>query len=191
VYQDLRRAEAFCQIVDALDGLDKVVDSIFSKVVDRVNKEKSKVDAIKSRIDTAQARVNHLSSLTSKATTVLSPAKYPAPAHLEGFRPGFVESAMTKPKHSKYNLVEHPHLSVVNVRDPLIDASVMIETQTGYADSRDKSAQEWEGLGRLPETLKSISGLLLFNTSENPYKVYVSLDNLAGSDVVAERERVS
>ncbi len=35
-----------------------------------------------------------------------------------------------------------------------------------------------EGLGRLPEYLPSIADLLLFNTSYNPYRAYVSLDNL-------------
>lgn len=42
-----------------------------------------------------------------------------------------------------------------------------------------------EGLGRLPTELESISSLLLFNTQENPYKKYVSLDNLAGKEVEA------
>jgi len=40
-----------------------------------------------------------------------------------------------------------------------------------------------EGLGRLPTELESISSLILFNTPENPYKKYVSLDNLAGKEV--------
>jgi hypothetical protein len=42
-----------------------------------------------------------------------------------------------------------------------------------------------EGLGRLPTELESISSLLLFNTQDNPYKKYVSLDNLAGKEVAA------
>lgn len=37
----------------------------------------------------------------------------------------------------------------------------------------------------MPTELESISSLLLFNTQDNPYKKYVSLDNLAGKEVVA------
>src|SRR5690606_35656374 len=35
-----------------------------------------------------------------------------------------------------------------------------------------------EGLGRLPSSLSSVSSLLLFNSTENPYKKYVSIDTL-------------
>jgi len=45
-----------------------------------------------------------------------------------------------------------------------------------------------EGLGRLPRHLPSVSSLLLFNTQENPYKKYVSLDNLAGKEPEKKKE---
>ena len=37
-----------------------------------------------------------------------------------------------------------------------------------------------QGLGPLPHNIPSVSGLLLFNTSENPYKHYVLMDPLLG-----------
>ena len=37
-----------------------------------------------------------------------------------------------------------------------------------------------QGLGPLPRNIPSVSGLLLFNTSENPYKHYVLMDPLVG-----------
>ena len=51
-----------------------------------------------------------------------------------------------------------------------------------------------EGLGRLPRHLPSVSSLLLFNTSENPYKKYVVLDPLEGAktktrDKIGEEEK--
>lgn len=49
-------------------------------------------------------------------------------------------------------------------------------------DAREEGYQEWEGLGRLPEHLPSVSSLILFNTNENPYNVYVSIDNLLYED---------
>ena len=39
-----------------------------------------------------------------------------------------------------------------------------------------------EGLGRLPENITSIASLILFNSEENPYRKYVSLDNLKGKE---------
>ena len=41
------------------------------------------------------------------------------------------------------------------------------------------------GLGRLPSYLPSIASVLLFNSDENPYKAYNTLDNLLGKDAAA------
>lgn len=41
--------------------------------------------------------------------------------------------------------------------------------------------EQLEGLGGLPKNLTSISSLLLFNTEENPYKKYVTIDPLHGA----------
>jgi WAS family protein 1 len=35
-------------------------------------------------------------------------------------------------------------------------------------------------LGRLPSYLPSVSSILLFNSDENPYKKYVTINNLEG-----------
>ena len=45
----------------------------------------------------------------------------------------------------------------------------------------DDLEQIGEGLGRIPRHIASVSSLLLFNTSENPYKKYVLLDPLSGA----------
>jgi hypothetical protein len=58
-------------------------------------------------------------------------------------------------------------------------------TETSVLDTHSYTEADWEGLGRLPEHLPSISSLLLFNTQDNPYNVYVSIDNLLGEDRVA------
>ena len=47
---------------------------------------------------------------------------------------------------------------------------------------------EVEGLGRLPAVVQSVTDLLLFNTQDNPYKKYVSLDNLTGIRRKKEKE---
>jgi WAS family protein 1 len=55
-------------------------------------------------------------------------------------------------------------------------------TETSGIDERQDKTEEWEGLGRLPAHLPSVSSLLLFNTSDNPYNLYLSIDNLLGTD---------
>ncbi len=41
----------------------------------------------------------------------------------------------------------------------------------------------------MPNVLNSVSSLLLFNTGENPYKEYISIDNLAGKEFQKREER--
>ena len=45
-----------------------------------------------------------------------------------------------------------------------------------------------EGLGSLPRHLPSVSSLLLFNSSENPYRKYVLLDPLEGVKVKTRKK---
>ncbi len=54
----------------------------------------------------------------------------------------------------------------------------------------ERGDAEREGLGRLPDHLPSVSSLLLFNSSENPYKAYKTLDNLSGKGLKL-RERTT
>jgi len=79
VYQDLRQPEALLQTIDALDQLNTAVDRVFGCIEKRIDSAKCRIGAVSQRLSVATAKVNHLSSLTSKATTVLSAAKYPAP----------------------------------------------------------------------------------------------------------------
>jgi hypothetical protein len=68
-----------------------------------------------------------------------------------------------------------------NARDPISDVSILAETS---ALAANRQIQEWDGLGRLPAHLPSLTSLLLFNTEENPYNVYMSVDNLLGQDYI-------
>ena len=61
-------------------------------------------------------------------------------------------------------------------------AEVAIVTESCGIDTRADNFQEWEGLGRLPDHLPSLGSLLLFNTDDNPYNVYASIDNLLGTE---------
>ncbi|MDO9334462.1 MAG: hypothetical protein Q7T57_08080, partial [Dehalococcoidales bacterium] len=69
---------------------------------------------------------------------------------------------------------------------PPADTSALFASLTGARLMRAEHAQAdeeteiAEGLGRLPAYLPSISSVLLFNSDENPYKQYVTINNLEG-----------
>jgi WAS protein family homolog 1 len=126
---------------------------------------------------------------------VYSPAKYPAPKLLKDVvslyskeaEKGDEESIEERKRLSRrnYRLHNEPILPPGSARDPLKDfVPFSTEVDTAPASKSGFEFQAWEGLGRLPDNLPSISSLLLFNTAENPYRVYVTLDNLAGSDAI-------
>ena len=71
-------------------------------------------------------------------------------------------------------------------RDPINDSTNLAELSRERGKTGE--AQEWEGLGRLPQHIPSISSLMLFNTDENPYNTYVSIDNLLGTDGGPEKD---
>lgn len=178
LFQDLRAPEAYFQICDALANLQEVVDSVFSKISGRVAEENAKIDGITSRLETAKAKVAHIqTTMHSRATTVLSPCKYPAQEFTD-YIPLYLGDELEPPKRINYHLADCPHLPEGSARDPIEDVAVLTET----AVSSVHEIQEHDGLGRLPEHLPSLSSLLLFNTSENPYNVYMSVDNLLGQE---------
>jgi len=174
--------------VDSLDNLAIVAENVFSQIRARVTSEKARIDSISSRIETAQAKVSHLRSLTNKATTVLSPAKYPAPSTLKDYVPLYVDTPSQQSKRARYRLTDCAHSQLATARDPLSDVSLLVETtppETQTSEEKPKP-KELEGLGRLPANLPSIGSLMLFNTSENPYKEYVSYDPLAGAETTPQ-----
>jgi len=196
VHRSVRPQEAVHQICDALEHLEHVIDSTFARIRSRVTEESGKLDKIGTRIGVAQAKVDKIATaFTSKATTVYSPAKYPAPKLLKdatslysvNAEKGDEESCQEKLRVSRrnYHLHNEPILPPGSARDPLKDfVPFSSEVDTAPANKTGFEFQAWEGLGRLPDNLPSISSLLLFNTAENPYRVYVTLDNLAGSDAI-------
>jgi hypothetical protein len=174
VFQDLRSAEAYLQLFDALDHVNKLSDDIFGKITARVQQEKTRLDAIKNRINSAKEKVKKISG-TTKAITIISPNKYTAPERLPDFKPLFCDTpAQLDIKHSKFKL--DPQSNPFAPPEPISNSGGEVNIDIKSVDQRIEAAAE--GLGRLPEYLPSIADLLLFNTSYNPYRAYVSLDNL-------------
>lgn len=106
---------------------------------------------------------------------------------LKPYVPLHAEAAETSPRHTRFHLERVPHLtSDMLEKDPLEAQALRIESSLNDGSKGDV---EREGLGRLPDHLPSVSSLLLFNSTENPYKAYKTLDNLSGKALKLRQER--
>lgn len=130
LFQDLRQPEAFNQICDSLDNLNKVVEGIFGSIKDRVKNsflfshyvlfshmhfqvthEKQRMDSLSSRLAVAKAKVQFIeANYRTKATTVLSSNKYPGTEFIQDYKPIFAEKSIQKAKKSNYHLADYPHV---------------------------------------------------------------------------------
>lgn len=175
ILPSLRKEESIHQIIDSLEYLEKITEDIFSKISSRVNENREKLSSLNQRVDLAQAKIDKIKG-TKKATRVFSSAKYPAPAKLEPYKTIYsAKNDLQQIKRQNYHL---------NSKFTAVDEQIMKEKLqffNVYLDPKKRNeGQKEEGLGALPKNLHSISSLLLFNTTENPYKKYVMLDPLSG-----------
>ncbi|XP_006004515.1 WASH complex subunit 1 isoform X2 [Latimeria chalumnae] len=176
IQPDLRREEAIHQITDALQYLQRVSDDIFSRVLERVESNRTRLQGVSDRITIAQARIKKIKG-SRKATKVFSSAKYPAPERLQEYSSIFmgVEDAATL-KRPRYKVQsKHRPLEEKLLQEKLMYFPVYLNTK------HQEENEGEEGLGSLPRNVRSVSSLLLFNTNENLYKKYVLLDPLAGA----------
>lgn len=172
----LRKEESIHQIIDSLEYLEKITEDIFSKISSRVGENRERLNSLNQRVDLAQAKIDRIKG-TKKATRVFSSAKYPAPAKLEPYKTLYsTENELEAVKRQNYHL---------NSKFTAVDDQIMKEKLQFFNVHLDpnkrKEGNKEEGLGSLPKNLHSISSLLLFNTTENPYKKYVMLDPLSGA----------
>eukprot|EP00658_Telonema_sp_P-2_P019573 TRINITY_DN17725_c0_g1_i15.p1 TRINITY_DN17725_c0_g1~~TRINITY_DN17725_c0_g1_i15.p1 ORF type:complete len:380 (+),score=73.70 TRINITY_DN17725_c0_g1_i15:136-1275(+) len=79
--------------------------------------------------------------------------------------------------HPDYDLDDEVEVSSRGLRKPQEDFD-FLRKLTRQEPEQDRK----QGLGRLPGYLPTVSSLLLFNTSENPYKEFKLLDNTQGTD---------
>lgn len=185
ILPDLRREESYHQIVDALEYLDAVANDIFNRISCRVADSRDQLTTINNRINVAQAKIDKLRSSSSRATRVFSSPKYPAPEKVVEYETIYqdVSPMLQKVRRTKSEiesrLVEVTPEVINSKKEPFI-FHLRRKQSTREAVLQD-DPEQGEGLGSLPRHLPSVSSLLLFNTSENPYKKYVILDPLSGA----------
>lgn len=185
IANDLRQEEFILQIADTLEYLENVTEDVFKRITDRVQTCQQRLDLINKRTDSAQAKINALKG-TKKAIRVFSSAKYPSEDTAEIYRSIFdIENELKGIQRMQHSIVsKHKAADDESIKDKLQFYSINIKQNKQKEDTEKKG----EGLGKLPKTIDTISSLLLFNTTENPYKKYVIMDPLAGiSDFWTDR----
>jgi len=194
IQQGLSPSESLYQMLDALEHLDNVVNDVFDKISSRITEEKNKLAAVNTRIEAAKSKIDRLTG-TSQATTVFSPAQYPAPSKLNEFTPLFDGLFNTEMKHSKHKPVEvekNPLKSVESSDDLREFVQARHREIILSSDTKEFNVEKEkkEGLGRLPN-VTSVSSLLLFNSNVNLYNSYVIMNNLAvdGDDANANASK--
>ena len=177
------------------------IDSIFSRIENRLTDEKKRVGDLKKRVFNCKGKVDQVKGST-KATTVFSTAKFPAAKALPLYPTLFsqvneviclqmtintplleisnpyreiedeVQYILTNPEDS---LLQHPGLAaeVTTMLFKLNSANTHME--------RVEFIMEDDGLGTMPLNIPSVGSMLLFNSGINPYKEYQTLDNLVSS----------
>jgi hypothetical protein len=181
---DLRPQEALYQCIASLASLDVIINQVFDSITDRVGASKHSIHVLRHRVDNAYAKVQFLIG-KNKSTTVMSSPKYPAPKHLPETLPIFHGRQTRDVLIKDSGTSQEPIVSVRSRegQDWFVNFLVQMQPPNRVADEKQ------EGLGPIPWYLPSVSGLLLFNSDENLYKKYRSLDNLAGVTIEDRRAK--
>lgn len=162
---DLRREETILQIADALEHLEKVANDVYARISSRVAENRTRLQKVNDRVSLAQARVDKLKG-SNKATKVFASSKYPAEDEQQNYTLLCAATDGVKASKRKHYRVQskHPPTDERVLKDKLQFFNVSLNIKS----KRDVD-NRGEGLGGLPRSVPSISSLLLFNTSENPY----------------------
>lgn len=160
---DLGYEETILQLIKSLDCLDKVVDCVFAHVRGNVNSQKLEIVKLNDKLNNVANKVQRLSSI-KKSIQVYSSSKYPATHCHKDYEYSYdfdVKSDIVK------NIeVDHQICVSNNPSDKLKFYHVNNERKKILKNKDTK------GLGGLPDDLKYLSSLLLFNSNENLYKSY-------------------
>lgn len=186
ISQDLTQEEALTQSFDALKHVDKIINDVFTRLQDKIKYERERLSGITGRVQAARQKVELISQNESKVTTIFSSAKFPAVKELPDFERVCGKKAenpaadlqITKPPRRKDD--SRPKESNVDTKKLLHEViSSRVSSHADHDQEEDTQTQK-EGLGRLPAYLPSVSSALLFNSDENLYKKYQSINNLEG-----------
>lgn len=162
---DLGYEETILQLIKSLDCLDKVVECVYGHVRNNINSQKSEIAKLNSKLNDVTNKVHKLANI-KKSIQVFSSSKYPAthcPKDYEYSYDFDVKSDIIE------NIQVNHQIYVSN--DP--SDKLKFYNINDEQFSKNKDIYQIKGLGGLPDDVKYISSLLLFNSNENLYKNYV------------------
>ncbi|XP_045129327.1 WASH complex subunit 1-like [Portunus trituberculatus] len=189
------RLETVNTCVDVLTHLEAVVDQVFSSITTRLADTTARLEGLRQRAADAQAKVDKLTGIT-KATQVFSSAQYPGGDVYRPYQQVHTCATPLPYLATPINPNHDPTLAQSTLQDKLqfyhVRERKSIGGQRVVGGLVGEETEKEDGLGRLPPHLSSVTSLLLFNTTHNPYKKYMVLDPLgvvSGTRGVAPRSR--
>lgn len=164
---DLGYEETILQLIKSLDCLDKVVECVYGHVRDNINGQKSEIAKLNGKLNDVVDKVRRLSN-TNKSVQVYSSSKYPATHCQKDYEYSYDFNV-------KSNIVDNITVAhqICVTRDPLDKLKFYSVNDDKKEMSINKDVCNVKGLGDLPDDVKYINSLLLFNSNENLYKNYV------------------
>ncbi|XP_064105269.1 WASH complex subunit 1-like isoform X3 [Macrobrachium nipponense] len=174
---DQNRVATVNNCVDVLLHLEKVIDSVFNSTITRLNETSKTLEDLKQRAANAQAKVEKLTGVT-KATQVFSCAQFPGGEKYEPYVPLQSNTTPIPFTATPVKLKDGISISPAALQEKLQFYHVRERQGAANKGRGLEEASQADGLGRLPPHLSSVSSLLLYNTTHNPYKKYMVLDPL-------------
>lgn len=186
---DLGYEETVLQLIKSLDCLDKVVEGVYEQVRCNISSRKSEIVKLSDRLNDVADKVHRLSN-TKKSIQVCSSSKYPA-AH------GQKDYEYSYDFDIKSDIVDNIRVAhqICASRDPADKLKFYRAVGDNIQLSKNKDVCSTRGLGGLPDNIKHVNSLLLFNSNVNLYKNYVlsnpyKADNTAGTPLPANKQPV-
>lgn len=164
---DLGYEETVLQLIKSLDCLDKVAERVYEHVRDNIKLQKSEIVQLNDKLNDITNKVHQLSN-TKKSIQVYSSSKYPATQCQNDYEYSYdfdIKSDIVD------NIQVSHQLCVSN--DPSDKLKFYTVNDESKELPKNKDILQIKGLGDLPDDVKYINSLLLFNSNENLYKNYV------------------
>lgn len=162
---DLGYEETVLQLIKSLDCLDKVVDCVYEHVRSNIRSQTSEIVKLNDKLNNVTNKVHRLSNI-KKSIQVFSSSKYPA-AHCQKDYEYSYDFDITS------NIIENIQVThqICVIKDR--NNKTKFYSVNDRKLTKNKDIIQMKGLGKLPDNIKYINSLLLFNSNENVYHNYV------------------
>lgn len=173
ISKDLRKEEVYIQIADCLDYLEKLTFESFNKVTEKLNLMNDDLIKIEQRREIVKSKIDQIKKNNNKAIRIHSPFYYPAKEIKDQYNyESSINSSQLKLNNSNQNYkikqsFELFHPDDLNEMLNFCDLETFLKTERESINflnrqKLNKSTIPWN-------RIKSISSLIIFNSSETAY----------------------